>query len=191
MINMQTLKQFPALLVLLTLVSGTGAGPVYQWVDRNGITWFSDTPPPDAFVGVNLIEDLPPPAAGTRVDDDFYSVINQARRMETQRLLSEKLRAERLQAEAEASRAQAEALAAQQPVIQYESQPGLYAYPYYPRYHHHRPGRHPEHKPGRPGRPAHYNRGITIKPPPLSPALRLSPIGRHATRPESHRVHRN
>ena len=188
---MWILQRVPAFLLLATLVSGSAAGPVYQWVDGNGITWFSDTPPPDGFVDVMLIEDLPPPAAGTRADGDFYSVINQARRMEAQRLLSEKLRAERLQAEAEASRAQAEALAAQQPVIQYESQPGLYTYPYYPRYYHHRPGRHPHHKPGRPGRPAHYDSNITIKPPALSPALRLSPTGRHATRPESHRVHRN
>ena len=188
---MQILQHIPAFMVLFTVLSGSSAGPVYRWVDGNGITWFSDSPPPDAFFSVSLIDDLPPPPAGTPVDGDFYSVINQARRMETQRLLNEKLRAERLQAEAEASRAFAEALAAQQPVIQYQSQPGLYAYPYYPRYYHHRPGKHPHHKPGRPGWPEHDTSGITIKPPPLSPALRLSPAGRHTARTESHRAHPN
>jgi hypothetical protein len=180
---MQILKQFPAFLVLLTVFSGSSAGPVYRWVDGNGITWFSDLPPPDEFNSVHLIQDLPPPAPATPVDGDFYSVINQARRMETQRLLNEKLRAERLQAEAEARRALAETLAAQQPVILYENQPGLYAYPYYPRNHHRHPGRHPHHKPGWPGRPEHYTSGITIKPPPLSPALRLSPPPRHTVHP--------
>ncbi|HYQ70678.1 MAG TPA: hypothetical protein VET88_01990, partial [Gammaproteobacteria bacterium] len=120
-------------------------------------------------------------------DGDYYSVINQARRMESRRLEAEKLKAERLQAEAEASRALAEALAAQQPVIQYQSQPDLYYYPYYPRYHH-RPGKHPGHKPGRPGRPEPYARGITIKPPTLSAGLRVLPDSRRYAHPEKHRV---
>jgi len=189
MINMQLLQHVPGFLVLLTALSSAAAGPVYTWVDGAGITYFSDTPPADESIGVRLINDLPPPAAGMPGDGDFYSVVNQAKRMETQRLLAEKLAAERLQAEAEASRAQAEALAAQQPVIQYDNEPDGYIYPYYPRYHHrphgnHRPG---DHKPARPHRPEHYS-GSFIEKMPLPDGVQLPPAFPNAAIPESHRV---
>jgi hypothetical protein len=187
---MQRLQQISTILVLLTAIPVAVAGPVYTWVDDDGVTIFSDTPPADESVSVALINDLPPPTAGMPVDGDFYSVVNQVRRMETQRLLSEKLMAERLQAEAEAGRARAEALAAEQPAILYENEPGGYLYPYYPRHHHRLPGKHRPggHKPGRPHGPNHDTRGITIKLPPLSDALRLSPASSNTARPESHRV---
>jgi hypothetical protein len=187
---MQTGGQSIGFLVLLVALSTSGAAPMFTWVDARGVTYFSDTPPADESISVRLIEVLPPPPAGMPVDDDFYSVINQAQRMEARRLLSEKLIAERLQAEAEAERARAEALAAQQPVILYDNEPDGYIFPYYPRYHHRPPGMHPPggHKPGRPGRPERYS-GITVKPPPLSPALRILPSGRHAARPESYRAY--
>jgi len=176
---MQILQHIPVLLVLLTAISSSSAGPVYSWVDDDGITHFSDTPPIDESVSVRSIEDLPPPAAGISMDGNFYSVVNQATRMETQRLLAEKLRAERLQAEAEARQARAEALAAQQPAIRYEKEPDRYIYPYYPRHHHHQPGKHPpgDHKPGRLPRPEHYRSSIN-----KLPALRNAAI------PERHRV---
>lgn len=177
--------QFTSGLLLLAALSTGSAGPVYTWVDAVGVTFFSDTPPPDESISVRLIEDLPPPAAGRPVNEDFYSVVNQARRMESRRLLSEKLMAERLQAEADASRARAEALAAQQPVIVYENEPGGYLYPYYPRYRHHRPsGKHPGH----PGRPVPDTSAITIKPPSLSAGLRILPDSRRYAHPENHRV---
>ena len=187
---MQIRQQIAIFLLLLAALSTSSAAPVFTWVDARGVTYFSDTPPTDESVSARLIEVLPPPAAGMPVDSDFYSVINQAQRMETRRLLSEKLTAERLQAEAEANRARAEALAAQQPVILYDNEPNGYIFPYYPRYHHRPPGMHPPggHKPGRPGKPERYS-GITIKPPPLSPALRILPSGRHTARPESYRIH--
>jgi hypothetical protein len=189
-INMQIRQQTAGFLALLVALSTSSAAPVFTWVDSRGITYFSDTPPTDESVSVNQVEVLPPPAAGMPVDADFYSVVNQAQRMETRRLLSEKLTAERLQAEAEASRARAEALAAEQPVILYDNEPGGYIFPYYPRYHHRPPGMHPPggHKPGKPGKPEHYS-GITIKPPPLSPALRILPPASHTALPESHRAH--
>ena len=182
--------QLTAGFFLLLLALSANAAPVFTWVDASGVTYFSDTPPPDESVSARLIEVLPPPAAGMPVDSDFYSVVNQAQRMETRRLQSEKLTAERLQAEAEANRARAEALAAQQPIILYDNEPDGYIFPYYPRYHHRPPGMHPPggHKPGRPGKPERYS-GITIKPPPLSPALRILPSGRHTARPESYRAH--
>ncbi len=182
---MQLLQQIGGCLVLLTLLSSGSAGPVYTWVDASGITWFSDSPPTEEPVSLSLIEDLPPPAAGIPADGDFYSVINQARRMETRRLLNEKLTAERLQAEAEANQARAEALAAQQPTIVYEDGPGGYIYPYYPRYHKRHHNKHPHRDP----RPKHYTRSSLIKLPPLSEGLRLPPLTRNVAMPESHRVH--
>jgi hypothetical protein len=170
---MQLLQHIPGFFVLLTVLSSSSAGPVYTWMDDSGITWFSDTPPTDESINAGLIEGLPPPAAGMPVDEDFFSVVNQAKRMETRRLLSEKLTAERLQAEAEASRARAEALAAQQPTIVYENEAAGYIYPYYPRYHHRRPGKHRpgDHKPGRLPRPEHYRSTIN-----KLPALRAAAI---------------
>lgn len=176
---MQILQHIPVLLVLLAAISGTSAGPVYSWVDDDGITYFSDTPPTEESVSVRLIDNLPPPAAGITMDGNFYSVVNQARRMETQRLLAEKLKAERLQAEAEARQAQAEALAAQQPPIQYQNAPDWYIYPYYPRHHHRPPGSHKpgDSKPGRLPRPEQFRSSINKQ-----PALRGAVI------PERHRV---
>jgi hypothetical protein len=182
--------QTAGFLVLLVVFSTSSAAPVFTWVDSRGITYFSDRPPADESVSARLIEVLPPPPPGIPVDADFYSVINQAQRMEARRLEREKLIAERLQAEAEADRARAEALAADQPVILYDNEPDGYIFPYYPRYHHRPPGMHPPggHKPGKPGKPERYS-GITVKPPPLSPALRVLPSGRHAPRPEIYRPH--
>ncbi len=182
---MQIRRQTTGFLVLLMVISTSGAAPMFNWVDAQGVTYFSDTPPVDESISVRLVEVLPPPPAGMPVDGDFYSVINQAQRMETRRLLNEKLIAERLQAEAEADRARAEALATEQPVILYDNEPDGYIFPYYPRYHRHPPK---GHKPGRPGKPEQYS-GITIKPPPLSPALRILPSGRPAARPEIHRTY--
>jgi hypothetical protein len=176
---MQLQQYIPVFLALSVVISSSSAGPVYRWVDDGGVTCFSDTPPIDEFASVTLIEDLPPPAAGMPGDGDFYSVVNQARRMENQRLLAEKLKAERLQADAEARQARAEALAAQQPAIQYENEPDVYIYPYHPRHHRRPPGKHPpgDHKPGRLPRPEHFRSSIN-----KLPALRGAAI------PKSHRV---
>ena len=49
---MQILQHIPVLLVLLAAISGSSAGPVYSWVDDDGITYFSDTPPTEESVSV-------------------------------------------------------------------------------------------------------------------------------------------
>ena len=89
------------------------AGVVYRWVDPNGVTHFSETPPPDPAVQPAMIELSPPPPPPPDYDD-YYSVVRQAERMERRRLENEKLEAERRQAEAEAMRARIEAQAAMQ-----------------------------------------------------------------------------
>lgn len=177
---MQKWRQIPVFLALVAVFPGSGAGTVFTWVDDNGVTWFSDTPPGDESVSTRLIEELPPPVAGEPGGDNFYSVINQARRMESQRLLAEKLKAERLQAEAEARQARAEMLAAQQPVILYQNAAYPYVYPYYYPHRRHHPHDKRPRRDDRPGRfPGPEQHRGTIN---RRPALRAAAV------PKSHRV---
>ena len=142
--------------VLLTLpLSAISTEQVYTWVDDSGTTHFSEAPPADSTFDTQLLEVLPASGAapGNAPDDGFYSVINQAERMQTRRLKNEKLMAERKQADAEASKARAEAQAALQD--SYYNDDVTY-YPYYPRYrrpwngHKPRPGHGHRPKPTRP-----------------------------------------
>jgi hypothetical protein len=139
----------------LTGVSQSHAGAVYSWVDPDGVTYFSETPPPEPGLPARMIElaPLPPPPA----DDDYYSIIRQAERMERRRLESEKLEAERRLAEAEARRARMEAEAAAQPPATYQDERTIYfpAYPYYPGYRRSYVDR-PRRAGDRPGRPGHW-----------------------------------
>lgn len=138
-------------------VAASSAEQVYTWVDENGTTHFSETAPAKPATGAQRIE-VPPasgPAPGNVEDEGYYSVINQAARMQTRRLENEKLVAQKKQAEAEASKARAEAQAALQNTY---SDPVTYypVYPYYPRYRHHRPRR--GNGPGHGHRPGHGDR---------------------------------
>jgi hypothetical protein len=153
--------------LLLTLpVSATCAEQVYTWVDDSGTTHFSEAPPPDSTFVTQLLEVLPASGAApsNAPDDGFYSVINQAERMQTRRLENEKLTAERKQADAEASKARAEAQAALQD--SYYNDDVSY-YPYYPRYR--RPWN--GHKP----HPGHGHRPHMTRPNPHRASLGRTP----------------
>ena len=154
-----------ALYAIITLsVSANSAEQVYTWVDDAGTTHFSEAPPLEQASDANLIEVLPASGAppDNTIDDDFYSVINQAERMQTRRLESEKLAAEKKLAEAQASKARAEAQAALQNAYRRDNTSYYPAYPYYPRYgyRHPRHGKRPGHgnRPGYGHRPGHGNR---------------------------------
>ena len=145
--------------ILLTLsVSLTSAAQVYTWVDDSGVTHFSETPPAERATDTQLIDITPTAAPASNADNDFYSVVNQADRMETRRLENEKLAAEKKQASAEASKARTEAAAIQQRSY-YDSADDnnryYPVYPYYPPYGHHpgRPGH--GHKPVHPVHPVY------------------------------------
>ena len=146
------------LCALATLPLSTDAAEqVYTWIDDSGTTHFSETPPANTTVDVELLEVLPASGAGpdTTTDDGFYSVVNQVERMQTRRLENEKLAAEKRQADAQASRARAETQAALQNA-NYDDNVSYYpAYPYYPRYRRH-PGH--GHRPGHGNRPGHGKR---------------------------------
>ena len=100
----RTVYLLPVLLMLPFAVSA--ADKAYTWTDENGTRHFSEDPPYDGSVTAEQIELLPAPSAGNiGAENDFYSVSNQADRMEKKRLANEKLIAERLQAEVDARRA--------------------------------------------------------------------------------------
>jgi hypothetical protein len=128
------------------------ATPVFTWVDRDGVTHYSESPPEDDSVESFMIELEQAPAAGPAQDDDYFSVVNQAGRMEKSRLENEKARTERLQAEAEVRQA---AAASQPRPTSNDTDTNRY-YLAYPNYGY-RPGYRPGFKPGlRPGhRPGH------------------------------------
>ena len=151
--NMRTVS--PLILFLLLPIAQSGAGQAYTWVDENGTTHFSEAPPHDEAIRAEEIELLPAPSTGNIAGDDFYSVANQADRMERKRLENEKLIAERLQAEAEARKASAEAT--QQTRYQQNIQDDTRYYPAYPYYPNigHRPGYGNKPHPGKPGHPEH------------------------------------
>jgi hypothetical protein len=138
-----TLRTITTTLLLLPALAV--AGTVFTWVDEDGTTHFSETPPADATVETRSIEIDTPPSP---VADDRFSVINQAQRMQEMRLENERARTERLQAEAEADRARAEAQATRQP----RDDSGYRGSGYYPLYYYPQlPGHRPGYRPGRPG----------------------------------------
>lgn len=142
--------RIPLYALLVVALLPAHAEPIYSWVDADGITHFSELPPPGPYEAMQL--DLPPYPAASPPDDEYFSVINQAARMQAQRLERERLEAQRRQAEAEARRAYAQALAAREaaaspaqppPASGYLYVPGYPYRDYYPR-RHHRPR--PEHR---------------------------------------------
>jgi hypothetical protein len=109
-----------------------GAEQAYTWTDENGTRHFSEDPPFDESITAEQIDLLPAPSAGNiGGDNDFYSVINQADRMEKKRLANEKLIAERLQAEVEARKADRETQTPSLPARN-NSQENTMRYPGYP-----------------------------------------------------------
>ncbi|NOR40201.1 MAG: DUF4124 domain-containing protein [Gammaproteobacteria bacterium] len=159
---MKTPQIITLCIVLLLAAPPAGSVQIYTWIDDNGVTHFSESPPGDNSLAVEQLEVLPPPSAGSTTDENFYSVVNQANRMETRRLENMKIIAERQQAEAETKRAAAEAQAIKQSPYQDNNNARYYpAYPVIPRYGYGRPGYgRPGYRPGygRPGYkyPAHH-----------------------------------
>ena len=163
--------KIPALLAVgLLLIPPAWSAPVYSWTDAAGIIHFSETPPDDSQFEVTVRDIEPAPVAGTPAADDYYSVANQAARMEARRLERDRLRAEILKAEAEARRAEAAAAAAREQPAEPagERATGYFLpYPYYPPYYGYRPypdyRDHPHHPPQPVRRPAR-NKKLIVNP---------------------------
>jgi hypothetical protein len=151
-----SIRTVSSLIIFLLLpIAQSSAEQVYTWVDENGTTHFSEAPPNNEAISAEQINLQPAPSAGRIVGDGFYSVANQADRMERTRLENEKLIAERLQAEAEAGKASAEARAAQQNSYQQNTQDDARYYSAYPYYSNNRrrPGYGNKPHLGKPGKP--------------------------------------
>jgi hypothetical protein len=128
---MRTMLTFLLQVLLLSGVGPAQADPVYRWVDRDGITHFSQTPPTEENAEVQVLELAPLPPADPAVEE-YYSVARQAERMEARRLQYEQLRAEQLKAEAALRQAQAASAAPPAPPIEPEPRYLYYPYPAYP-----------------------------------------------------------
>lgn len=111
------------LLALMPLLAF--AGPIFSWVDSDGVTHFSESPPEDGSLRVRQIEVEPVPVVGDTGGDDYYSVVRQAERMQKQRLENQRAQSEQLQAEAAARQAEAAAAKAQEPESRNEPAPAI------------------------------------------------------------------
>jgi hypothetical protein len=158
----------------ITLLAHAGEQIVFTWVDANGVTHYSETPPEDTAVEAFQVELEQAPAAGPAQDADHYSVVKQAQRMEQSRLANERIKTERLRAEAEARRA----AAARQPYVSSGEDDTERYYPVQPYFYGYRPGYRPGYKPGhRPGgRPGHRPGHPTQLPEPGRGSVRTRPV---------------
>ncbi|MGI9301477.1 MAG: DUF4124 domain-containing protein [Gammaproteobacteria bacterium] len=87
---MRQLNLIFTLFILVLLTSAT-AGEVFMWTDKWGVTHFSQTPPVEGTPGVHAHELGPlPPAVSP--EEDYFSIINQANRLEDRRLARQKAR---------------------------------------------------------------------------------------------------
>ena len=67
---------------------------IHKWVDQNGITHYSDEPPPDEQTATTQIDLPEPKPADENSQDNYYSIANQWARMHQERLDREKVRAQ-------------------------------------------------------------------------------------------------
>jgi len=155
--------------LLFLLIPAAWAVRVYSWTDTAGITHFSETPPDDAPYGFTVRDLEPAPVAGIPAPDDYYSVVNQAARMEARRLEMERQRLDILRAEAQARQAEADAAAVREQAAGEDASRSdgyIPLYPWYPvygprPYQSHR--YYPHHPNARPQRPGH-NKKLILDP---------------------------
>jgi hypothetical protein len=159
-------RSFEALLALaLALSPVVAAGQqVYRWVDDDGNVHFGDAPPQGPVRQEERLKLKVPPAPATDKDADYYSVTNQARRINEDLTKMREQRAEKQR------KARQEAPQPMQPMQPPDDEyigdgnyyPYAYPPPYYPGYGY-RP-HHPGYGQGGPGyggghgRPGHGNR---------------------------------
>ncbi len=124
------------LLVSLALAQACIGAGVYRWVDPEGGVHFSDVPPPGESAQVQRVPVFLPEPGVVAPDPYYYSIANQARRMEEQRLrLSQERRARREVAAERRRREEVAAAQAQGERQQEEAAWRVYVRPYgYPLY---------------------------------------------------------
>jgi hypothetical protein len=89
-------------IVVIGLAAGpAGAATIHRWIDADGVTHFSDSPPESKDIDVEIIEfgdDYSPTPAP---DEDYYSITNQWRRLHEERVARQQLNIERARLRAE------------------------------------------------------------------------------------------
>ncbi len=81
-------------LLALAAVDGNAA-VAHKWLDTDGVTHYSDAPPPTPTADFERL-DLPTAPSRAAVHDAYYSIANQWRRMHRERIELERVRAESL-----------------------------------------------------------------------------------------------
>ena len=77
----------------------TAATVVHKWVDANGITHYSDTPPEITPVQLTQIEVPDVVVTADKTTSDYYSIANQWQRLHRERLERDRLALERAKQE--------------------------------------------------------------------------------------------
>ncbi len=104
---MKTQRYITLLIIaLFTYVSSVHAGSVHKWVDEKGITHYSDYVPHDIPSSAERIE-IPSTYGSTVDQDDYYSILNQWKRMREERLERKKLQLEKAKQKMALKQAQA------------------------------------------------------------------------------------
>jgi len=155
------------------------AGAIFTWVDKDGVTHFSESPPENSSVKARQIEVEPVPVVGNTGGDDYYSVVQQLERMQKRRLENERARLESLQAETAARQAEAATAKAQEQENRDEPAPAIVypvPVPVHPPYRHdqgaHRyPDRHRDYRDDR-KHPPNTTRNPKYKPDPEHDSVR-------------------
>ena len=128
------------------------AAVVHKWIDANGITHYSDAPPPAAAISVTQIDmTVEEPADGK---DDYHSIANQWARMHRERLERERIKLEQERLKASRQAVKTEVVYVEKPATS-SRHARVYAFPgyrgfkhYRSHYRHGRHHRYTRHKPG-------------------------------------------
>jgi len=102
-------------LVFLSIGAWSLGAEVYRWVDNRGVTHYGEEPPEGSNPEPAFT--MPDSETITNPEDDYFSVVNQSRRMEESRMAREKARSE--------VRSQARANRPQQPEVVYLGDDGI------------------------------------------------------------------
>jgi len=141
----------------LALPGRAPAAQAYRWVDEAGVVHFSDVLPP---TDPGTLETVPlaPPAAPRDPAGDYYSIVNQLKRMQESRLALERERAEQRRRERELALKEQSLPGPRPGAIYYSPPPRIVYWGPWPSYHACRPWR-----PGC-GRPITWPRARPWKP---------------------------
>ena len=109
-------KYPPLALAVVCLSLPAAAAEVHKWVDENGVTHYSDAPPPAAETAVIRIE--PAHGTGGAGKDGYHSIANQWARMHRERLERERIKLEKARIEAARQAARTEVVCVEKPAAE-------------------------------------------------------------------------